>query len=150
MSERLPASSDDQRIPEDDLQSLIGRTIVRAEQVERDTGGDWSYGRTDSLKLTLDDGRTATIGHWASYADDSGLDLELDGPRPPTGDEEGLAHPCAIFARLDRTRSHLDEAQRQLPLSGVGTYGPAMQKIGDAQHEVHRLCGEQFKKLVGS
>lgn len=79
MSERLPVSGgDDQRIPEDDLQSLVGRTIVAVEHVEEATGS-FSYGRTDGLKLTLDDGRVAAINHWATYADDSGLDLEIEG-----------------------------------------------------------------------
>lgn len=98
------------------------------------------------LELHLSNGQTL---RWEYGGMDEGGDMHLEGdPRAlDVGEAEG-DHEWTTLCRLDRTSSCLDRAQHQLPLSGVGTYGPAMRKIGEAQAEVRRLVGEQFRKVV--
>jgi hypothetical protein len=55
---------------------LVGKTI---ESVHVET----QYGRTQKLRLLLSDGTEAVIDHWAAYADDSGLEIEIGGQLGP-------------------------------------------------------------------
>jgi hypothetical protein len=83
---------------------LIGRTIVGAEAEEK-------YERVRNLRLTLDTGETVRIGHWASYADDSGLEMDLEVHDP------ALPKPPVVF--FDEEPAH---ATRML-LPDIGTAG---------------------------
>jgi hypothetical protein len=71
------------------IERVVGKA-VRAISVEH-----------DAVVITFTDGTTLRVGYWASYAEDSGLDIEVDGecittgpvPYQPTPEEREAMKP---------------------------------------------------------
>lgn len=71
---------------ESDPRTLIGKTITAVE-VGGYVSGNGNYANAQELRLTFSDGTRATVGYWAAYADDDGLELEITPPE--TGENDG-------------------------------------------------------------
>lgn len=86
-----------------DPEALVGKRIVAADHDPKD------YDRVHKITLTFDDGTTAEFSYWASWADDSSLELEMtrEAKRPAHPEDAETGGPTVT---LDRIRERANDA----------------------------------------